>query len=121
MKHNNFGIVRRPNGACAWVIALEPDVVAKMGHFIADNEMHHIRNPKRCVIPTFDLLQSTPIIRTHEGGYYTALGCVLAHLTGWHLIWKRLLPYVRPLYYANTEGMRLIAKYGDPHKAYASL
>lgn len=121
MKHDNFGVVRRPNGASAWVIALEPDVVAKMGHFIADDETHHFRDKKKCVIPTYDRLQSVPIIRAHLSGYKTALGCVLSHFTGWHFIWKRLLPTFRPYYYANSEGMRLIAKYGDPHKAFASL
>lgn len=121
MKFNNLGVIKTPSGGSAWVIALEPDVVAKMGHYIAKDMNDHARNPKRCVIPEFDTLQSVPIVRTHLSGYDTLLGATLSYFTGWHFVWKRLLPYFRPLYYANSEGMRLIAKYGDPHKAFASL
>lgn len=121
MKYGNLGVIKTPNGGSAWVIALEPDVFAKMGQFIADDEMHHRKDKTKCVIPTFDRLQSVPLIRSHLSGYKTALGCVLSHFTGWHFIWKRLLPHIRPYYYANSEGMRLIAQYGDPHKAFAAM
>lgn len=121
MKYNNLGVIRTSNGGSAWVIALEPDVIEKIGQFVVRDDFEHLRDSRRCVIPQYDLLQSTPIVRSHTEGYRTGLGCALALITGWHMIWRRLLPYVRPIYYANSEGMRLIAKYGDPHKAYASL
>ncbi|HEV7843138.1 MAG TPA: hypothetical protein VGO69_05540 [Pyrinomonadaceae bacterium] len=115
---NNLTWIKTVNGGSSPAIAIERSVFEKVAPFIAKDEREFHDNPDRCVIPAFDSVQSEPLrLASDSYGYDTLVGALLALVTGWHFV----KPYVRRLYYANSEGLHLIAEYGSPRKAYASL
>lgn len=118
MKNNNVGFVKTKNGGTAFAVIIEKEVFEKVEKFLARGEKDFHRNPKRCVIPAYDSAQTVPLRRSADSyGYDSLPGAMVSVMTGWHFI----KPFVRPLYYANSEGLRLIAKFGSPRKAYNSL
>jgi len=115
---NNLVVVNTASGGIAPRIRIEASIQAKLDRFLARDLNEFRVNRVKCVIAEYDVSQSEPIVRQlYKNGYDSFLGAMLAFLTGWHFI-RRIN---RPLYWANSEGLRLIAEYGDPHKAYASL
>ncbi len=115
---NNTVTVLTPTGGIAPAIRIDPGVRAKVERFLARNLDEFRVNRSKCVIAEHDVSQLTPIVRQlYKNSYGSFLGAILSLLTGWHFIRCRY----RPLYWANSDGLRLIAKYGDPHRAYAAL
>jgi hypothetical protein len=107
-----------PNGASAACIVIRRDIYGKVEKFLARDLREAHDNPRRCVRPEYNHVQSEPIVKSRDPyGYDTLPQLIFAVLTGWY--WMK--DYFRPVYYANSEGLRLIAEYGCPHKAYASL
>jgi hypothetical protein len=116
--NNNLIWKDMPNGASAPHILIRRDIHAKVRRFLARDLRDAHDNPSRCVLPEYDLVQSDPIVKRRDPyGYDTLPQLIFAVLTGWY--WMK--DYFQPVYYANTEGLELIAEYGCPHKAYASL
>lgn len=115
---NNLVIVRTASGGVAPRIFIDPSVRKKVDKFLARDEREFHDNPAKCVIPEYDRVQSAPLVKRRDlYGYDSWIGTLFATLSGWHFVKH----HFRPLYRANSEGLRLIAEYGCPHRAYASL
>jgi hypothetical protein len=115
---SNLILRRTPSGGSAPFIVIEKDVYPRVKKFLAKDERDFHDNPARCVIPTSNLEQREPLVKGYDPyGYKTAFRAVIASLSGWH----RIKRHVRPLYYANSEGLRLIALHGSPREAFKSL
>jgi hypothetical protein len=115
---NNLVWKEMPNGASAPHVRIDRDVYSRVRKFLARDLRDAHANPHKCVLAEYDLVQSEAIVKRRDPyGYDTVPQLIVAVLTGWY--WVK--DYFRPIYYANSAGLRLIAKYGYPHKAYASL
>lgn len=117
---NNLVFVSTASGGTAPAIAIEPSVLVRVKEFLAHDIAEFRTNPTRCVIPEFDYAQSEPIVRQSiTFGYDTFFGAFLAVITGWYFVQRYF--FQPSLYWANSEGLRLIALHGSPRKAYDSL
>lgn len=115
---NNLVVVRTASGGLAPRIRIDPDILPKVQEFLARDLSEFQACQIKCVMAEYDVSQSAPIVRRwYKNGYDSFFGGLLSVLTGWHFIRGRY----RPLYRANSRGLRLIAEHADPHKAYASL
>jgi len=115
---DNLAFVRTKSGGLAFAVVIEKSVLKKVERFLIQDQGKLGDDPIRCVIPEYDSAQSQPIIKIRVSmGYNTFLGAAVSVFTGWHFIRKNS----RPIYRANSEGLRLITEYGSPEKAYASL
>lgn len=115
---NNLVVVRTASGGIAPRIRINPDVLCGVRDFLAQDFLEFLSDQRKCVIAEFDVSQSIPITRTlYKNGYSSFWSGLLSVVTGRHFIRGRY----RPLYRANSEGLRLIRDHGDPHRAFASL
>jgi len=115
---NNLVLVRTANGGIAPSVAVDKSVYKVVEKFLARDLYEFRQNPSRCVIAEFDYAQSVPLVRQSVAmGYRTLLETVIAVVTGCHFT----RPVYHSLFWANSEGLRLIARHGSPRKAFSSL
>jgi len=115
---NNLVFVSMASSCISPRISIDASIRKRIDKFLARNEREFHENPSKCVLPVYDVEQSQPIIKTSDRyGYDTLFEAIVSLLSGWHFVKH----YFRPLYRANSEGLRRIAECGCPHKAFASL
>ena len=114
---SNLIFVDTESGATASALVIDQALYKKVQPFLAWDMKEFQHDPSRCVMPEYNHRQTQPLVRRSVTvGYDTAFHALLALLTGYHFF--RSWPF---LYRANSEGLRLIAEFGSPSKAYAFL
>lgn len=109
----NLKCIRTSSGGIAPALAIDKPIYEAIKGHLAKNLDELRADGSKCVIAEFDTVQSVPIVRKSvKVGSRTLGSAIVGFFTGRSMR--------RWVYWANGEGLRLIAHHGSPARAFAA-